>query len=131
MSSEPGTFVAPQLPPGFREQPDRGYSSLTPWLPLILSGLALACLLAFVLFGIFALGEGFSLATNGREDEDTRRFGAFIAVALVSLGLWALSVIGAIVSLIVAVAKGYTRSLWMTPAVLFASAPVWLVFAAL
>ncbi len=103
--------------------PPRRYDSVVPWLPLILSTLAVLFIGAFCLIGWMAIA-GPGVAIDGSTSEAAN---LLWYCALTAIFLWAFSFGGSVVALGVVIAKGYRRSSWMALPVLAASTPIGLV----
>ena len=103
--------------------PARRYDTVLPWLPLILSALAVLFIGAFFFIGWLAIA-GPGVAIDGSTSEAAN---LLWLCALTAMFLWAFSFGGSVIALAVVVAKGYHRSFWQSFAVVAAASPIGLV----
>lgn len=103
--------------------PARRYDTVLPWLPVILSALAVLFIAAFFFIGWMAIA-GPGVAIDGSPSEAAN---LLWLCALTAMFLWAFSFGGSVIALAVVVAKGYQRSSWMALPVLAASMPIGVV----
>lgn len=101
----------------------RDYHHVLPWLPLILSSLAVFFIGAFYFIGWMAI-TGAGIGVDGSV---TKAADVYWYFALTAMFLWAFCLGGSVIALGVAVAKGHYRSLWQGIAILAASTPIGLV----